>query len=341
MKILSLILIFSGLFNFNQVQSESSSKSPDTQVPKLRRESWRRLEVKKSEKKHVFEINWPGNGDFGKKFKVNVQNNLKGAESVPSHVLEPPLPYYSSSHQDQRVDSYRSSTTLEPLPQSTSASTTAKKLRIQETTETSSKRSFLISDPSVETQSFDSLRSVFSIGSSKRPKNVGKSNRLDHKSQDIKTKSSVIKTNPLKGYFSRGNRKYQYHGSDSDEISDRRNSWGDSRNRYTWTKARSTNRNNHLRFIDSSATFGAVPGVAGRDYPIHQEHIHLQLRNSAKRFTCPVDNDSHIYLADRASRCQIFYICFGTNVGIPMVCPNGTLFSQELQVCDWWFNVIC
>ena len=23
------------------------------------------------------------------------------------------------------------------------------------------------------------------------------------------------------------------------------------------------------------------------------------------------------------------------------LCPNGTLFSQQYLVCDWWFNVDC
>ena len=26
---------------------------------------------------------------------------------------------------------------------------------------------------------------------------------------------------------------------------------------------------------------------------------------------------------------------------VSFLCPNGTLFSQEVFVCDWWFNVDC
>ena len=24
-----------------------------------------------------------------------------------------------------------------------------------------------------------------------------------------------------------------------------------------------------------------------------------------------------------------------------MLCPNGTIFNQEVFVCDWWFNFDC
>jgi len=47
------------------------------------------------------------------------------------------------------------------------------------------------------------------------------------------------------------------------------------------------------------------------------------------------------YVADVASGCQVFYICLGRGVGEPMICPNGTLFSQDFLVCDWWYNVEC
>lgn len=38
---------------------------------------------------------------------------------------------------------------------------------------------------------------------------------------------------------------------------------------------------------------------------------------------------------------QAFYVCHGDGRGEGMLCPNGTIFSQELLVCDWWFNVDC
>ncbi|CAH1388547.1 unnamed protein product, partial [Nezara viridula] len=47
------------------------------------------------------------------------------------------------------------------------------------------------------------------------------------------------------------------------------------------------------------------------------------------------------YVADISSGCQVFYICLGSGAGEPMMCPNGTLFNQEVLVCDWWYNVEC
>lgn len=145
-------------------------------------------------------------------------------------------------------------------------------------------------------------------------------------------------------------------------------------------------------YTDSSEKVGSVPGVPGDDYPVHQEHIHHDLRNVPGRFPCPADPVKHFYLADRASRCQvmimikcinnllmddmndiirilhayylpisnddtwdylnnndltfgfsfqIFYVCYGDESGVPMLCPNGTLFNEQIQVCDWWFNVVC
>lgn len=38
---------------------------------------------------------------------------------------------------------------------------------------------------------------------------------------------------------------------------------------------------------------------------------------------------------------QVFYICVGSGPGEAMLCPNGTLFSQDFLVCDWWFNIDC
>ena len=46
------------------------------------------------------------------------------------------------------------------------------------------------------------------------------------------------------------------------------------------------------------------------------------------------------------SRCQVFHVC-ATQVRrqhtmlYSFLCPNGTIFNQNTQVCDWWFNVEC
>ena len=60
--------------------------------------------------------------------------------------------------------------------------------------------------------------------------------------------------------------------------------------------------------LDRNVKNGAVPGIPGRDYPVHQEHTHHNLRNVADRFPCPRSEKTHIYLADRASRCQVMKI---------------------------------
>ncbi|XP_023289341.1 uncharacterized protein LOC111674178 [Orussus abietinus] len=107
-----------------------------------------------------------------------------------------------------------------------------------------------------------------------------------------------------------------------------------------WRK-RPTELPNHFKVLGAARKVGAIPGVPGRDYPVHRQHTHHRLRYNTNRFPCPVAPGTHIYLADRASRCQIFYVCYGDQNGVPMTCPNGTLFNESLQVCDWWFNVAC
>lgn len=62
--------------------------------------------------------------------------------------------------------------------------------------------------------------------------------------------------------------------------------------------------------VDSNGITGAVPGVPGRDYPVHQEHTHHHLRNVVDRFPCPRASSNHVYLADRASRCQVNIFIF-------------------------------
>ncbi|RZF40058.1 hypothetical protein LSTR_LSTR002461 [Laodelphax striatellus] len=76
-----------------------------------------------------------------------------------------------------------------------------------------------------------------------------------------------------------------------------------------------------------------IPGEAGSDYPIFSKPPH----NS--RFMCKADGLR--YVADVSSGCQVFYMCVGEGPGEPMLCPNGTLFSQDFLVCDWWYNVEC
>ena len=52
------------------------------------------------------------------------------------------------------------------------------------------------------------------------------------------------------------------------------------------------------------------------------------------------------FYADPETDCQGYHVCmpfFGGKVDRKMsfLCPNGTIFNQELFVCDWWWVYIC
>ncbi|ODM99473.1 hypothetical protein Ocin01_07208 [Orchesella cincta] len=76
----------------------------------------------------------------------------------------------------------------------------------------------------------------------------------------------------------------------------------------------------------------AIPGEAGIDYPIYGEIPRTQ-------FSCK-DHQWPGYYADTQARCQVFWICQKHRMD-GFLCPNGTLFNQQVFVCDWWFNVDC
>ena len=81
----------------------------------------------------------------------------------------------------------------------------------------------------------------------------------------------------------------------------------------------------------------AIPGVPGEDYPIFAE-------TPETSFICD-DKASGGYYADPEAECQVFHICVDQgragNAKYSFLCPNGTIFNQEVTVCDWWFNVDC
>ncbi|KAK4294297.1 hypothetical protein Pmani_033060 [Petrolisthes manimaculis] len=76
-------------------------------------------------------------------------------------------------------------------------------------------------------------------------------------------------------------------------------------------------------------------GVPEEDYPIL-----ASVPNTG--FTCR-DQEYPGYFADTADEagCQVFHICQFDGRQDSFLCPNGTLFSQQYFVCDWWFNVDC
>ena len=81
----------------------------------------------------------------------------------------------------------------------------------------------------------------------------------------------------------------------------------------------------------------AVPGVPGQDYPIYAEVPETG-------FECDGQVDGGYY-ADPEAECQVFHICTNDGAGgltkYSFLCPNGTVFSQQYFICDWWFNFDC
>ena len=81
----------------------------------------------------------------------------------------------------------------------------------------------------------------------------------------------------------------------------------------------------------------SVPGIPGEDYPIYAEVPETG-------FSCDGQVDGGYY-SDPEAECQVFHICTTDGSGgltkYSFLCPNGTLFSQEYFICDWWFNFDC
>ena len=51
------------------------------------------------------------------------------------------------------------------------------------------------------------------------------------------------------------------------------------------------------------------------------------------------------FYADVDTRCQVFHVCASIPDAEPIkssfLCPNGTIFNQEVFVCQWWPDVDC
>lgn len=85
---------------------------------------------------------------------------------------------------------------------------------------------------------------------------------------------------------------------------------------------------------EDTAPANLLPGRPGLDYPIH-----WQVPKTS--FDCRNYEQSGFY-ADVESDCQAYHSCHkGRGGRHTFLCPNGTLFSQELLTCDWWYNVEC
>ncbi|XP_049832843.1 mucin-5AC-like [Schistocerca gregaria] len=78
----------------------------------------------------------------------------------------------------------------------------------------------------------------------------------------------------------------------------------------------------------------SVPGEPGTDYPVYST-----IPSTA--FSC--QGRSEGYHADPETRCQVFHVCAGPSP-VPKssaLCPNGSVFNQDIGTCDWWNNVDC
>jgi len=83
----------------------------------------------------------------------------------------------------------------------------------------------------------------------------------------------------------------------------------------------------------------SIPGEPGVDYPIL-----ASVQETS--FTCDGLTFGGYY-ADPEQECQAYHVCLqdpltpDTLYPVSFLCPNGTIFNQEIFVCDWWFNVDC
>jgi len=64
-------------------------------------------------------------------------------------------------------------------------------------------------------------------------------------------------------------------------------------------------------------------------------------RNSITRSTFECQDRSEGLHPDLSSGCQVFYMCHENGRSGRFTCPEGTLFSRHLGVCDWAKNVQC
>merc|ERR1712130_422565 len=77
--------------------------------------------------------------------------------------------------------------------------------------------------------------------------------------------------------------------------------------------------------------------MGGIDYPIFSSIIQ-------SHFSCKGTVNGEYY-ADVETQCQMFHVCSHLANGLAQrfsfLCPNGTMFHQQLKICHWWFFVDC
>jgi len=80
----------------------------------------------------------------------------------------------------------------------------------------------------------------------------------------------------------------------------------------------------------------SIPGEPETDYPI---------LDKIPKTTFSCDGRIDGYYADTDTRCQVFHICNNIPDLPPtqfsFLCPNGTIFDQQVFACIWWPDVNC
>jgi hypothetical protein len=59
----------------------------------------------------------------------------------------------------------------------------------------------------------------------------------------------------------------------------------------------------------------------------------------ATNFTCR--NTSGIFYSDSKTQCQVYHLCNATFIQQSFLCPNTSIFNDEIQKCDSWYKVNC
>ncbi|XP_075238303.1 uncharacterized protein LOC142334274 [Lycorma delicatula] len=88
-----------------------------------------------------------------------------------------------------------------------------------------------------------------------------------------------------------------------------------------------------LQGYSPTRTEASTPGKAGIDYPNYSEI-------PPTRFNCK-DQRYKGFFGDPETNCQVWHYCDLNGGQASFLCPNGTIFSQVVLTCDWWFNVKC
>ncbi|XP_046657597.1 uncharacterized protein LOC124350811 [Daphnia pulicaria] len=58
-------------------------------------------------------------------------------------------------------------------------------------------------------------------------------------------------------------------------------------------------------------------------------------------FSCNDRKPGYYADRDREASCKIFHYCYEDNPIVSFICPTCTLFHDEKQLCDYWYNVDC